>query len=283
MSAQNKCLHDHDDFCFVCGHRLFLRIKKSQAYSRKRQISETKFRTAYRALFNIDPLDRNIQWSPQVLCNACHTQLAGGKGSKILTPMQWGEPKNHPHDCYFCQTVIPPGITKKRKSQVQYPDVTSVKKAKFIAPANLDTSASLTVYDDEASEDQGMPDFQEEELEEASGAAEKIDSHTAEYDADDIEMHAEEEFNAPGTSSGQDVIQKQSQPKEPTASSSSTPDVSPLHPRLREIQSTELPSPSSGSSWAVPKHYSRLKPRKQPKAPIALTQERLNDLIRDLD
>lgn len=197
MTSAVTCVNDHDDFCFVCGHRLVVSATSARNEAKKRYVTAPKFSEAYKAVFNFDPAKRNVKWSPSVFCTSCYNQLTiPARKLHILTPMEWMEPKDHPNDCYFCQTKMRPLTTRRRQAEIEYANVSSVKKAKFI-PTSSDTS---TIYDEEEEDEGGtesrtMPNFDEFELDEASALAAQGGSST-EYVADTA-MDLEDDMPAP--------------------------------------------------------------------------------------
>lgn len=280
MSSQIKCKYDHDDFCFVCGRHTYTTTTAKKSNLKKRFITASKFRESYKAIFNVDPLNRNEQWSPQVVCISCYNQLTiPERKLYILAPMEWMVPKDHPHDCYFCQTVVPPHTTKRRQSEIQYADVPTVKKAKLI-----DTGSDThTVYDEEETDPAEMPDFDEDfEVGEASGFTAQSDATTTE-NVIDAPMDIVEEMPTginPITSVASSGTFIAPRPVSPAHSCVSGASGNASAQQL--ISSTPFPSPSSGSAFIPPRHFSFLSPR-PPKEAIELTQARLNDYVRDMD
>lgn len=186
MSSEIKCINDHDDFCFVCGRRVFTTLKAKRDQIKKRYINAPKFCETYKNLFNRDPLERNVQWSPEVSCTMCFSQIIHpARKRTILSPVEWTEPKNHPHDCYFCQSVFPSVLSKEKESEIQYANVSSVKKAKYTV--DLDASETRTDSDDEAIGHElfQMNDFEEGEFSGASGSREQTGNPNLENVPDD--------------------------------------------------------------------------------------------------
>lgn len=59
MSSEIKCIHDHDDFCFVCGDYIFYMKNKGET-PKKRYIEAPKFVEGYQNMFNRSPLERIV-------------------------------------------------------------------------------------------------------------------------------------------------------------------------------------------------------------------------------
>lgn len=78
---------------------------------------------AYKDQFNRDVNDRNVQWSPTVCCSNCYRRIRyKDRQIKYSVPVIWNAPKNHPFDCYFCNTTVPGGLNKNKRSLIKYPD-----------------------------------------------------------------------------------------------------------------------------------------------------------------
>lgn len=282
MSSTIKCAHDHDDFCFVCGRRIFATATKGRNKRRTYFVSGEKFRAIYKTQFNFDPKDRDERWSPKVACSSCYSQFTNEtRTTNILTPMNWMVPTNHPTDCYFCQTVVPAGINRKRQGEIIYANVSSVKKPKYIP--GVDASETLTIYDEDASDpgDFQMEDFDEDEIGEPSGSTERRGGPNPDEEPMSIDTG---DPNAPSTSGAfraQRPVSPATSYMSATSGNGGNGGKTPIMPGL-STSATPFPSPSSGSSFQVPKHFSFLRPPKPPKK-IDLSQARLNDIVRDMD
>lgn len=144
MSSEIECVNDHDAFCFVCGHRIFYDLKKradKKTEPKRRYVDAPKFVDAYKNKFQRDPLQRNLEWSPKVSCNPCYNKLTNlDRQLKLESPMEWFVPQNHPEDCYFCKTIVPPDTNKHKEHKIEYADLPSVKKARLESGAeNVET------------------------------------------------------------------------------------------------------------------------------------------------
>lgn len=116
-----QCNNDHDDFCYMCGHYVFHMKRQTTIRVRRYKVDAPKLVEEYRKTFNQDSLQRSEDWSPSEVCLKCYHELTvPGRPKRILAPMEWIEPENHPHDRFFCRTVIPIGINKRRKDLIQY-------------------------------------------------------------------------------------------------------------------------------------------------------------------
>lgn len=278
MSSEIKCTNDHDDFCFVCGHHVFTTATQSRHNVKRRFVTADRFRAAYQAVFGLDPARRNVQWSPQVVCASCFCSLTiPGKNLHILTPMEWMAPKNHPHDCYFCQSVLPghPPLTKKRESEIQYANVSSVKKPKYIAAS----SETMTVYDEEEMTEAAQVDFEDDEFIAPTDATTTGHVTDPAMDVDEGILAA---ANVSSASVAGSSVFRAPRPVSPGGSFVSALSGSGAEQRRQEVSSTPFPSPSSGSAFVPARHFSYLEPKPK-KANIDLTQARLNDIVRDMD
>lgn len=252
MSSEIKCINDHDDFCFVCGTRVF-HIKKKGEIPKMRYIDGPKFVEGYQQLFNRNPLDRIVDWSPRISCDTCFTKMTHPtRLQNIESPMEWFAPVDHPNDCFFCQTVVPPGTNKRRAGSIQYADVPAVKKPKFTHEEADD------YFDDDG--DFNIDAIVEDIVEDIVGDS-SVAVPPAENEPSDETVNVAEggEFNI-------------------RASTASHASSAAFNIRA----STSSYASSSGSEFTLPKHYSNLQPRKE-KESIVLTQQRMNDLIRDLN
>lgn len=257
--SSNNCENNHDDFCFVCGHRIFIAKRRlDQREIKRRYVDAPKFVEEFKKLFDRDPLQRIIEWSPQTVCSKCYNEITHPERRKsIVSPMEWHEPKNHPHDCYFCQTTVPPGINKRKESSIEYADVPSVKRAKLV---------SVETADDDDTESQMMGGDDDYDLDEAASLVRQPTSSAENVAADDddgvMNVEQADEINIGPSTSGQ---------------ASKTP----FNMRSSTMSYTSVSSAvSSGDEFLVPKHLSHLKPRKET---IKLNQERLNDIVRDMN
>lgn len=245
-----NCKLDHDEFCFVCGLRIFFTNEK------KRTVNSPKFIEGYINAFHSDPRERNEQWSPQFSCENCYKRLTTeNRKMNLSSSMEWFEPKNHPHDCYFCQTIIPAGTNKKKRAKIEYANVPSVKRAKFTSEP-MDTSK--------------MDDFEEDNLQdvdfgEASGPMEQGSSPNVDVMIRDDSSTIVEAGDTPCSSTQEPFAPITIQQQGDTQSVFSQSDV------------------SSGIVFRAPKHYRDLQPPPKPKEQIVLIQARMNDIIRDLD
>lgn len=181
MSSNIECIYDHDAFCFVCGTFIF---KGERAVTIAK--AGTRIVEEYKKHFQRDPLERNVVWSPSVSCVICFNKLTAPlMKMKIVTPMEWFEPLNHPIDCYFCRTIIPQGSNKRKRTTIEYPDVPSVKRARF----DLEEESEATYIDDDDANIDMSQDFEGE----ASGVASQY-THTAENVTDaDVPVHLEDD------------------------------------------------------------------------------------------
>lgn len=212
------------------------------------------------------------------------------KNKRIVTNGMDGAHCYHPHDCYFCQTVFPSAVRKKRQSEIQYANVPSVKKAKFIAL--LDTSDTRsTLYDSELDDTElAVDDFEEGEFSGASGSTQQDVSTNTENIAEDAQVNADidmvdVELSPTASASANVEFQVPRTPRMPGDISPASTYVSASsggNGQSSIIPTSAFPSPSSGSTFQVPRHFSFLRPS-EPKKPIDLTQARLNDMARDLN
>lgn len=138
MSSEISCKNLHDDFCFVCGHYIYLGKKKSDQ-KKKRYMDAPKFVEEFKKRFKRDPLKSVKEWSPRLVCSKCYHEVTEPDRTKsIVSPMEWFAPKNHPEDCYFCKTTSESG-----KRSFEYADVASVKRPKLVS----DKQAAAAVAD----------------------------------------------------------------------------------------------------------------------------------------
>lgn len=119
-----KCVNSPDYFCYVCGEVTFA--------SQKRSITPL-IKTAYHLYFGCKIGDQDKQWAPHICCNSCASSLRNWlnrkkRSMRFAVPMVWREPTNHVNDCYFCMTPHVgqgTGISKKKKSVINYPNIPS--------------------------------------------------------------------------------------------------------------------------------------------------------------
>lgn len=126
MSAKKCDLRN--DFCFVCGLRIFYTGQDKRLSEIKRSVNTQKFIKGYKKEFGYEP--KSSDWSPDVSCEKCYTKLASQKKLRLSSPMEWNEPQKHPEECYFCQTEVKRGTNKLKRDSIKYADVPSVKKAR---------------------------------------------------------------------------------------------------------------------------------------------------------
>lgn len=96
------------------------------------------FAKAYKQQFQLDiDIDQNGEWSPNFVCSECCDDLmsitsssssssSSGGTNKFIRPMIWKAPTNHPFDCYFCNTIILPGVNPFKKRSIIYANVSSI-------------------------------------------------------------------------------------------------------------------------------------------------------------
>lgn len=253
MSAEiDNCKYDHDDFCFVCGLRIF--HNKSDVV--KRPISAPKFIEGFKNHFNCEP--KPSDWSPNVSCENCYKKITSTRHKlDITSPMEWFEPQNHPNDCYFCQTEIPFGTNRSKRSMIVYGNVPSVKKAKF-------TSDDMEIENVETDEPSG-------------GEQATLHGDETVQEADNFEIG---ELSGPieqATGSDADTVQPQ------YSMDVQCGDITHTEEDRQTDFSKVTSGVSSGVVYKAPRHMHDLQPPKQPKEIIILTQARMNDMVRDLD
>lgn len=286
MSTGIKCTNDHDHFCFVCGDHIFQMARRPDFPEPKKiHVNEPKFVEAYKKKFNMDPLNRNTQWSPSLSCSACYAKLTKpNREMNIRSSMEWFEPENHPTDCHFCQTKIPIGINKSKRGSIEYANVSSVKKARLTTEGrNTDPTAANVA--------QGVP--------EALGGGDEIDyldeaSNNPSISASTVENVATDEPMDTGVHfEVSQVIQILNPFNIGDSAAHETPNPLNIHHSTASLVSFSLDSgastsshatPSSGSVFKPPRYYQRISaPPEQPREIIELTQERLNDIVRDMN
>lgn len=149
MSSEINCIKNHDDFCFVCGNFIFMQKNRpDQKAVKTYSVDGPKFVEAYKNHFNRDPLERNVEWSPKVVCPTCYSKLTVRTSRiNIESPMEWLVPEDHPNDCYFCKTIVPLGTNKRKMDQITYADVPSVKRAKFATEETTEGTHSPNIVD----------------------------------------------------------------------------------------------------------------------------------------
>lgn len=120
----NQCAISHNKFCLVCGDYI---LDNSRAITDLfKKIYEKRFKTKF--------VDINTNWAPNISCNNCYRRMTEwGKDESISTRIekttQWNAPQNHPLDCYFCQTQVPPGVNRFKIDKIKYPSISSVTRA----------------------------------------------------------------------------------------------------------------------------------------------------------
>lgn len=263
MSSAIKCVHEHDAFCFVCGQYIYARSTRTRSgQSKTVQIKGKKLVEGYRNYFKRDPEERNIDWSPSVSCRTCYNKLTScTKKMDIELPAIWLEPQNHPHDCYFCQFVIPKGVNSRKRLAIAYPEVTSVKKAKLYSTAEMTEAENVSDEPMDMSTSQDFADIDDVggSFPIASGSSHVTENVSAE---DAMFVDPQQVFNIRGSTA--------SQTSNLRTSTSSTASAS-------TVISTYKPHSS---------HYRRQFRQLQPETPkkiIKMTQARLNDMVRDMD
>lgn len=248
-SDRTQCKHDHDNLCFLCGEYLF-------GVNGRKFDNSPKFLNAYKARYMVDATKRSFEWSPKVACTSCYRRIP----AKFSSPTFWNPPENHPQDCYFCMTEIGKGVNKLRKAKVEYPFVSTVEKAEIdprFFGMNFEDDTVLT----ENFEFDDIPMY--------------IGEHSAMEIESDEQAHSSASFpdNAATFSSSQQHEFIVPRP----------PDQIESH---QEVTS-EFVSESSGEVWNVPRrltyYHEDLPPVRTEQPPIHVTQEIMNDIVRDSD
>ncbi|KAJ8672319.1 hypothetical protein QAD02_003578 [Eretmocerus hayati] len=124
-----RCRAHPDRFCYVCGELTF--------QNETRQMSPS-FISLYHAYFKIDVGNSEKSYAPSGVCNTCYMTLrlwskGERKGLPFGKPMIWSKPKNHPEDCYFCQSPVD-GFNRKNRKHIVYPELTSSERPKLHSP-----------------------------------------------------------------------------------------------------------------------------------------------------
>lgn len=184
--------------------------------------------------------------------------------------MEWSKPKKHPQECFFCQTVVPPGCNKTKEGLIRYAfNVPSVKKVEFVA----ETNAGSETEDDADADAEGGADA------DAEGGADASAEGGAQGGADYDDMG----FDA-AADIGEDEPMDIAEELNVGASTSSGAFKAPFNLRSSTMSYASVTSNvSSGSEFHAPRHYSDLQPPKAMKNVIELTQERMNDIVRDMN
>lgn len=98
--SSEKCKHNRNEFCFVCGLRIFYTTDQKREEVLARLIDTPKFIEGYKHQFKYEP--KSSDRSPYVSCTNCYKTLTSKKKLRLSSPMVWNKPKNHPDECYFC-------------------------------------------------------------------------------------------------------------------------------------------------------------------------------------
>lgn len=104
----SKC--NFDRFCFMCTYFT------AEKYKVEISVSIMKmFKECYEgSMINLDS-----NYSPNIICKICHTMMTqhlnGGKSLSLVTPARWRDPRNHPKDCFSCNTSTEGANHAKRK------------------------------------------------------------------------------------------------------------------------------------------------------------------------
>ena len=117
------CLNPPSNFCYVCG---------TYTMKSERQSISNSVIDAYKSYFDCE-IHQGKWWQPKSVCTSCYTNLLQWKKGirktiPFRSPMIWMQPKEHPNDCYLCQTRKVIGLTKSTKKFIEYPEVSSVRK-----------------------------------------------------------------------------------------------------------------------------------------------------------
>lgn len=116
-----ECVNSPGSFCYICGKIVFS--------AQKRPLTAV-VKKAYELYFGVKVGDQDKPWAPHQCCNTCPVTLRKWINGKDVSmpfavPMVWREPKDHVNDCYFCLTPRASGMTNKKKSAIQYPNIPS--------------------------------------------------------------------------------------------------------------------------------------------------------------
>lgn len=185
--------------------------------------------------------------------------------------MEWFAPKDHPQDCFFCQTEVPIGSNKNKDDLIRYAfDLPSVKRAILSSESAASDDSGATADEEteraDNDDDFGLMSGYDDDIVEASNLADQPVSSVTEDEPMNVDTENDDEdlnFGA-STSSGEF--------KAP--------------PKVRPSRWSHAPTTSnvsSGSEFQAPRHFSTLQPPKPIKENIELTQERMNDLVRDMN
>lgn len=126
------CSNSPDKFCYICGN--FTASKNRHQISTSPSVHEN-----YLAYFGFKISNQDKWYVPHFVCSYCYSTLAHWRVGKTRSlpfgqPTIWTEPRNHPFDCYFCNTPPMRGFNKKFKELVEYPNVSSVTRPKPHGP-----------------------------------------------------------------------------------------------------------------------------------------------------
>lgn len=271
----------------MCGHYIFRMRRHTIRRVRTLKVDAPKFAEEYRKNFNQDPLQRNKDWSPSEVCVKCYNEVASPNERKkrILSPMEWFEPEDHPNDCYFCRTAIPVGVNKRKEDSIEYAfDVTSVKRAKLALVSDAGDESGDNDEND-AYDDIELADLMSDDNAAIAGAATAAadDDAAPDDDVDEASTLAREPVSG-SENIGEDDPMDIAEEVNVGASTSSGAFKAPFDIRpSRWSHASVVSNVSSGSEFQAPRHYSDLQPPKPTRKNIELTQERMNDLVRDMN
>lgn len=288
MSSVQKCKLNHNEFCFVCGS-WFLNEKN-------RSILLPTFMKAYKDQFNRDVNDRNVQCSPNVYCSNCYRCLRDkDRKIKYSVPVIWNEPKNHPFDCYFCNTTVPGGLNKNKRNLIKYPDPRTVSILNARICENFDDEG-INQGDNESQSDDEMQTAASMDVDDEENVfVQPTPMQTTTTSAEGTSAGTELEGNVspPIVTSEFAIAFDSFIPPDPVTSSNFAFDINAIVPSdLDDVQSglsvpsgVSIPSTSSVSSherWQAPRHHADVQPKRPKIVSPRLTQAMLNDLVRDL-
>lgn len=261
------CAHDHDQFCFVCGLRIFTQRKK-------RYVDAPKFVAEYINLFGRDPSERIVEWSPRAVCSRCYNQVTTpGITKSILSPMEWFVPENHPNDCYFCQTFIPNGVNKQKANLIKYAENAKVTKAIFVSDEAVDAANENTEYQ--------MDDVDYDMIDEDLGEPPSMTTQTASSTgnvaaAGNVSMQIEEgQEMAIEAATSSSTSKATLNPRWSTQSKASVTSLASVASEASATTVTTVPSGESSGEEYDPE-------KKKKRVTIELTQERMNDFARHM-
>lgn len=262
-----NCKNDHDCFCFVCGEMVF----KNQGLS----VSTDSFVNLYQTKFNIDPRERNVQWSPSVSCRSCVRRLGDkNRPLNLVSPVKWNIPLEHPKDCYFCETHIPFGTRKVARKFIKYGNVASMVPAARAETGSTDDSESTTNFDavnepDDEPDNRTIPD-------DDTSLSIADDAFFAELFDQPAEQSHEQQVEQ-STISQMDLDMLEAGPSRKVRKTVTREDHSAGQ---LSVPSTAISSmASSGDVYIPPETYVA----SEPKPVMHLTQSVFNDIVRDLD